>query len=368
MGERVGAISFTARTFQSMLSADGDAFKNIAHPGVRRWLRDWFYGPIDRGSNVTARVGVAKNVHSNPKTNHERMVFTPVKRSSARYDDADVVSFKRWYGRLGNRVRIVTMMLEDALVRGCHVRILDDMLPGWRSESTFFASTQIDGLRSKHARRRRKLSGRRWNDTYLESHSKDTLRQQNGFADDRMSIAVDGSIVTDATSHYFETNTTHAFGRACESVGDDMLAVHVRAGDIVSGSYSRWTGNFVAKEPSKHTTYGPFPTSYYASVQSYASESQPPLRCVAPPSAPPLVSAASPPRTRRRRTIRRLASTAVSASSFRTPCARRRPWFDVSTQYINSCACAAIGSARRRVLSDALGFFSNRISVPVASA
>jgi hypothetical protein len=162
------------------------------------------------------------------------------------------------------------MMLEDALVRGCHVRILDDMLPGWRSESTFFANTQIDGLRSKHARCR-KLSGRRWYDTYLKS--KDALREQNGFADDRMSIAVDASTVTDAISRYFETNTTHAFGRACESVGDDVLAVHVRAGDIVSGSYSRWTGNFVAKEPSKHTTYGPFPTSYYASVQSYASES-----------------------------------------------------------------------------------------------
>ena len=193
-----------------------------------------------------------------------------MKPSSAGYDDADVISVKRWYGRLGNRVRIFATMLEDALVRGCHVRILDDMLPGWRSESTFFANRQVDGVRSKRARRCRKLSGRRWYESYLKL--KDALRQQNGFADDRMSLA-DGSVVTDAISRYFETNTTHVFGRACESVGDDVLAVHVRAGDIVSGSYSRWTGHFVAKEPSKHTTYGPFPTSYYASVQTYASES-----------------------------------------------------------------------------------------------
>ena len=271
MGERVGTISFTAKTFQSMFSADGDVFETIAHPGARRWLRDWFYGPIARGSNGEARVGVDKNVHSNPKTEHERMVFTPMKPSSAGYDDADVISVKRWYGRLGNRVRIFATMLEDALVRGCHVRILDDMLPVWKSENTFFANKQVDGVRNKRtAKRCRKLSGRRWYATYLKSN--DALRQQNGSADDRMLIA-DGSVVTDSISRYFETNMTHAFGRSCESVGDDVLAVHVRAGDIVSGSYSRWTGHFVAKEPSKHTTYGPFPTSYYASVQSYASES-----------------------------------------------------------------------------------------------
>ena len=272
MGERVGAISFTAKTFQSTFSVDGDAFEVISHPGARRWLRDWFYGPIATGSNVTAGVGVEENVHPNPKTHHARMIFTLMKKPSAGYDDADIVSVRRWYGRLGNRVRTLAMMLENALVHGCHVRILDNMLPGWKSESTFFANRQVDVLRNKHPRRCRKLSGRRWYEMYLKSHYKGALRQQNGFADDGVAIP-DDSTVTAVISRYFETNATHAFGRACESVGDDVLAVHVRAGDIVSGYYSHWTGNFVAKHPSKHTTYGPFPTSYYASVQRYASES-----------------------------------------------------------------------------------------------
>jgi len=68
-------------------------------------------------------------------------------------------------------------------------------------------------------------------------------------------------IAKEVISKYLQTNSTHAYGKMCET--KHKLTIHIRSGDTVRGGYSK-RGDF--QPGSVHWKYAPVPTSFYGEV------------------------------------------------------------------------------------------------------
>lgn len=166
-------------------------------------------------------------------------------KANATLTKSRTVSMTNLFGRLGNRISAVSKMVAVAESRGCDVALPRNLLDG------------------------RQGSRREWiwlgPEVRKRSDSYEFCPQRTGkewFTTGPLSAPVCHLKLLQA---YFGINLTHVFDRQC--LTQNHVALHVRSGDITTGSWDKNTGTYqsapVGKGWSQHSL---FPTSYYTSV------------------------------------------------------------------------------------------------------
>ncbi len=162
------------------------------------------------------------------------------------------------FGRLGNRVQLVSNMVAHAEKHGCHIRITDSalsgqglgdpLLVGWVPDTNVFKNL-------KPKKDTKPCSRRTGPDWYGTPH-------------------IESACAKFVLQHYFKINGTSAFGRSCPS--EPHAAMHVRSGDSSDGKYNTTKpsqtpntcpscGVYVPY-PGINPSYWVAPTSYYAAA------------------------------------------------------------------------------------------------------
>lgn len=148
-------------------------------------------------------------------------------------------------GRLGNRIKTLTSMINLAEHGCCNIEINSfPILKGWSPRATVFKNL---------------------NDTCSTACEKSScswscphFNGQRWYYFDR-EYGTDDNCAVEILRHYFEINETHAFGRACPTTSH--VAIHIRSGDAAAGHYSAIRGSYVSNKV--HGGYFLAPTAYY---------------------------------------------------------------------------------------------------------
>lgn len=146
-------------------------------------------------------------------------------------------------GRLGNRLISISHMFVESHISGCHVELpREPLLDNWSSQIRGFENTAVS-IDHKNGRCPTLTAG-------------DWHRRFRG----RRDIAKVSTVAINMMRIYFRVNQTHALDVPCPN--RRYTALHLRSGDVTTGSYSSRTGHFVPGSRI-NKEYGLFPASFY---------------------------------------------------------------------------------------------------------
>lgn len=166
---------------------------------------------------------------------------------------SDVVTMTGFYGRLGNRLRAVSHMIDFADKFCCSLFVNGSLLDGWNVKGQHWVFNSTSTTCPSNANR-----------TDSAHMCATTYTGHEWFSG--IAGVEEGACSQLILRNYFAVNQTHALGQKCPE--KTYLTLHVRAGDVVAGGYNQTSGDYVSA--SVHTGYGLFPTSYYvATIRDY---------------------------------------------------------------------------------------------------
>lgn len=156
------------------------------------------------------------------------------------------------FGRLGNVFAALFHLIVFAQRAGCHVELPRTLLG---LDGAFESRCHIFALRSS------KKASICPNHTGSEWFRKGYWDERGVYYLNETFTESEKELARDVLRKYTGTNSTHAYNEPCQDSPD--VAVHLRAGDIVSGSYNS-LGQLVATHASNAVKRrAPFPTAFY---------------------------------------------------------------------------------------------------------
>jgi len=153
------------------------------------------------------------------------------------------------FGRLGNQLMIITNMINFAEKNCCNVLVDEDMVPGWNPASLFLR--RVSMCDAAHAEIVTCTPKSRFDWFFQGLDPPNFLPVQLG------------DCALQSLKTYFKIDERGALGKQCPT--SPHAALHVRAGDIVAGTYDSISGTY-HPSPGVHPDYWVYPTSYYTSA------------------------------------------------------------------------------------------------------
>jgi len=150
---------------------------------------------------------------------------------------SNVINMTSLNGRSGNRIISLQHALTFALKHRCHVLVSTEIIDGWIPTGNIFEHPNPD-----------------------PQNNACTQTGGSQFFDKTKIDEEPGETVLHALRQFLGTNSSHSLGKSCPP--ETFTGVHIRSGDMLSGSFDQSAGQFISFTPI-NKLYGPHPTSYY---------------------------------------------------------------------------------------------------------
>lgn len=142
------------------------------------------------------------------------------------------------YGRTGNKIHAALNLFTLASKYCCAIRLPSNMVEGWEPAEYHWKPATCSNSDKAQCR---------------PVNAKEAYFLEPGIGVSQRKCAVN------MVRRYFGINNTHVLGQQCPKT--TFNTIHIRAGDITSGTYNKSNGHFIPAEV--HADYGPFPSSYF---------------------------------------------------------------------------------------------------------